>query len=123
MSDKDNKEVYYVNIRNSHDLRRGILETSKQVIEGLHQFEKFKKLRAERIKAMEELILTFKDINDLSAQIKIDMPKIKLPPQKKPEKEPIIPSVKKPNKHESPEELKKLEEAIAQIEDRLNQIQ
>jgi len=124
MADKDTGEVYYVNIRNSHSLRRGILETSKGVIEILHRYEKFKKLRADRVRAIEELIINFREINEICAQMKVDMPKIKLPQIKKPKKaEAVMPKVtKKPFAHESDDELKKLENAIAQIEQRLGQI-
>jgi len=119
------EEIYYVNIKSSHDLRRGILETSKQVIEALHKYEKFKKFRADRIRALEELILNFREINELAAQIKVDMPKIKLPKASKAKKdvpeEEIIPEHKK-FAHESEDELKKLEDAISQIESRLGEI-
>jgi len=121
----DEKEIFYVNIKNSHNLRRGILETSKQVIEALHKYEKFKKTRADRIRAIEQLILNFREINELASQIKIDMPKIKLPQTKKPKKdepaEEIVPEHKK-FAHESEDELKKLEDAISQIESRLGEI-
>ena len=125
MAEKTSKEIFYVSANNSHDLRRLILETSKQVIEGLHNFEKYKAKRAEKIKAMEELIILFRQINELSAQMKIDMPKIKLPEyvKKKPakiEKKAAEPT--KEFKHESEDELQKLEAAIAQIEGRLEEI-
>jgi len=113
------KDVYYVHVKSSHDLRRGILETSKQVIECLHRHERFKKMRAERIRAVEDLIGTFREINDLSAQMKIEMPKVKLPKPPKPE---VAESPVKKFEHESDDELKKLEEAISQIENRLTEI-
>jgi len=126
----DKEEVFYVNIKNSHNLRRGILETSKHVIESLHRFEKFKKIRAERVRAVEQLILNFREINELAAQIKIDMPKIKLPKVKEPKKKEEKEDDKKPAEiphdkkyaHESDDELKKLEAAISQIEARLGEI-
>jgi len=117
---KDNKEVYYIHIRDSHDLRRGILETSKQVIETLHRQEKFKKTRAERIKTIEDLIVIFREINDCGAQMKIEMPKVKLPKQLKEEKKPAE-TIKKFS-HETNDELQKLEEAISQIESMLTEI-
>lgn len=125
MAETKSKEVFYVNINNSHDLRRAILETSKQVIENLHSFEKYKTKRAERIKAMEELIINFRGINEISSQMKIDVPKIKFPAFKqnieiKRKKEKV--EVKKEFEHETDEELKKLEAAISQIENRLEEI-
>jgi hypothetical protein len=127
MAASKSKEVFYVNINNSHDLRRTILETSKQVIENLHSFEKFKTIRAERIKAMEQLIIQFREINDISSQMKIDMPKIKMPAFKKKleakvKKEVEQEKPKKEFKHETDDELKKLEAAISQIENRLEEI-
>jgi len=117
--------MFYINIPNSHTVRRSILETSKNTIEALHSFEKFKAVRAQKIKAMEELIILFRQINDISAQLKIEMPKIKLPQfaqkavkkAKEEKKEP-----EKEFKHESEDELQKLETAINQIESRLNDI-
>jgi hypothetical protein len=131
--DKEESEVFYVSITNAHHLRRDILEVSKMIIECLQRYEKFKRFRAERIRAMEQLIMLFRGINDLAAQLKINMPKIKLPAQKKvPKKDPAtgkpLPLGKKTLPvqpqftHESEDELKKLEAAIAQIEARLNEI-
>jgi hypothetical protein len=125
MADSKSKEVFYVNINNSHDLRRTILETSKAVIENLHSFEKFKSIRAERIKAMEQLIIQFREINDISSQMKIDMPKIKIPAFKKKLEAKVKKEIEPPKKefkHETDDELKKLEAAISQIENRLQEI-
>jgi hypothetical protein len=124
--DKESAEVFYVNITNSYRLRRDILEASKMVIEELQRYEKFKRFRAEKIKAMEELIIMMREINELAAQLKINMPKIKLPAVKKPTKKEMAAAVavvpKRQFVHESDDELKKLESAIAQIEARLNEI-
>lgn len=81
------EDIFYVTVRDSPYLHREILETSKLIIECLHRFERFKKTRAEKIRAVEELIVLFRDINDLTAKMKIDMPKVKLPTvsRKKPE--------------------------------------
>ena len=126
MAEIDPKEIFYVSISNSHNLRKNILEASKGVIENLHSFEKFKLIRAEKIKSMEQLIIVFREINDISAQIKIDMPKIKLPAvwksKKDKKKEEEEPEKEKEFKHESEDELAKLENAIAQIENRLQEI-
>lgn len=125
MAASKSKEVFYVNINNSHDLRRTILETSKAVIENLHSFEKFKSIRAERIKAMEQLIIQFREINDISSQMKIDMPKIKIPAFKKKLEAKVKKEIEPPKKefkHETDDELKKLEAAISQIENRLQEI-
>ncbi len=115
------EDIFYVTVRDSAYLHRQILETSKDIIECLHRFERFKKIRAEKIKAVEELIVLFRDINDLTAKMKIEMPKVKLPPLPKKKAE-----EKKEEKKEHPgetdDELKKLEAAIAQIEARLNEI-
>ncbi len=122
MVEIDSKEIFYVSINNSKDLRKNILETSKSLIENLHSFEKFRTIRAEKIKAMEELIVLFKEINDISSQVKIEMPKIKLPTLRKFKKEEKKKEVEKKVKHESDDELAKLESAIQQIESRLSEI-
>ncbi len=126
MTGKESKEIYYVNISNSYKLRKRILETSKNVIESLHKFERFKKIRSEKIKSIESLIILFREINELGAQIRLDLPKIKLPAKKKilkqENKKKEVSIQKKEFEHESETELEKLEGAIAQIESRLNQI-
>jgi hypothetical protein len=122
--------MFYVNISDAHHLRRDILEASKTLIEVLQRHEKFKRFRAEKIKAMEELIILFREINEFTAQMKVALPKIRLPaPKKQPKKSeqattaPAVPLPKKQQfAHESEDELKKLESAIAQIEARLNEI-
>ncbi len=122
MVEIDSKEIFYVSINNSRNLRKNILETSKSLIENLHSFEKFKNIRAEKLKAMEELISLFKEINDISSQVKIEMPKIKLPTLRKFKKEEKKKEVEKKVKKEGDDELAKLESAIQQIESRLNDI-
>jgi len=87
----------------------------------LHKHEKFKKTRAERIKAIEELIIVFREINEVSGQIKIDLPKIKLPEVRRPQEVVEDEPAPKPQVQET-DELKKLEAAISQIENRLNDI-
>jgi len=51
--------------------------------------------------------------------MKIEMPKVKLPKPPKPE---VAENPVKKFEHESDDELKKLEEAISQIENRLTEI-
>lgn len=123
MEKDDVSEIFYVAIGNANALRRGVLEASKKIIESLHRFEKFKRIRAHRIRATEELILLVREVNEISAQIKIDMPKIRLPTAAgkaagKKKKEKVVEDVKLG----SDEELRKLETAIRQIESRLTNL-
>ncbi len=113
----DNSEIFYVSIGNASPLRKGILEASKKIIECLHRYEKFKRVRAERIRASEELTSLVKELSELASQIKIDLPKVKLPARKKSGKKEKKESIEEPDK--SDDELHKLEAAIKQIESRL----
>jgi len=118
VKEADNSEIFYVSIGSANQLRRGILEASKKIIECLHRFEKFKRVRAERIRATEELLSMVSELTELSAQVKIDLPKVKLPAPTKPTKKEEVDAMEHLDRG-SEDELKKLEAAIRQIEARL----
>jgi len=111
------EELYYVHLSEARKVRTNILEASKQLIDCLRRYEKFKDIRAQRITAAEDLMQTLKDINDLTSQMKIDVPKIKIPEVKIKHEE-----LKEPVQVEEHDELHKLEAAIAEIESRLGDI-
>ena len=113
------RDLYYVHIGNSHDLRKTILESSKLIIECLRRFETFKSVRAQRIKTAEDLMFVIREMNEMTMQMKIDIPKMKLPAIKGQN----VAEIRKPDAtSDEHNELKKLESAIAEIEERLSEI-
>jgi hypothetical protein len=118
---KAQNELYYVHIGQSHGVRRSILEASKVLIECLRRYEKFKAVRAARMKASSDLAATIREINEISAQMRIEIPKIKVPNVKVVEEKKARPQPQAPPP-EDQDELRKLEAAIAEIESRLGDI-
>jgi hypothetical protein len=116
-------ELYYVHVSQGSTVRRAILEASKLLIECLRRYERFKAVRAARMKSASDLANVFKEINEITAQMRIEMPRIKIPnvkivEEKKVQQKPARP-VPVQVQPEEQDELKKLEAAIADIEARL----
>jgi len=107
------EEEYFVNIREPSELRRNLLETSRQVVLSLQKYEHFKV--SKRKEELDILKKTLREINELMSRLKKELPSSKsknLP--KIPEKR-IVSVSKKP-------EIASLEKDLAEIEKKLSGI-
>lgn len=127
------KELFYVQIQDSRNLRKAILEASKEIIIILQRYAIFKKLRTAKLKLMESLAQQFEEIHDISTTMKIEVPKVNF------RSDPVVRKMKKESgwrekeaeksgrkkqginltSYDEEPELKKLEKAIAEIERKL----
>ena len=129
------EEIFHVGIEEPKEIRKNILESTRQVIYSLQRFEK---LKAVRIEKAEKIILLKKQIIELLRLVEIfrkELPKTKLRAKENIDKiEPLnIPVVKKEirEKRDKPvkeqttkkiNELDKLEYELSQIESKLNNL-
>jgi septal ring factor EnvC (AmiA/AmiB activator) len=120
----DSKEnnIFYVGIREPIESRRFLLECSKEVIKSLQKYERFRNIRAEKIKHIMELKNLMLDINKQNQELKDKLPKTRLTgsfekkkSSKKIEKSKI--TLKKRNT-----ELDKLENELNAIEEKLSSL-
>lgn len=135
---EEKKEVFYVGITDPVELRRSLLEASKDILQDLQNFEQYVGARRERKRLLEELKHEMVEIASLVGRLKKELPKtglraqvVPLPPKaeskkrpkhhrkKKAEKAPKkIPGMKKKEAHE----LEKLEFELTDIESKLGKL-
>ncbi|MFC1741227.1 hypothetical protein ACFL3V_01695 [Nanoarchaeota archaeon] len=67
-------QQYFVQIRDSHDIRRGLLGSSRQIITILQRYERIKELRVMKLERVEQLKLINKEINLMIARLQKAFP-------------------------------------------------
>jgi hypothetical protein len=68
------EQQYFVQIRDPADVRRGILGSSKQIIQILQRYERIRSLRVKKLEKIAKLRALNKEINLLVAKMKKTMP-------------------------------------------------
>ena len=75
MADEEN---YYVNVKEPADLRKSLLETSRQVVLSLQKYEHFKINKMKKKDELDKLKKTLREINQLISQLKKELPAKKI---------------------------------------------
>ncbi len=120
---KKEENPLFVGIANNGDLRRSILECSKDILESLKEYEKFKSVKEEKQKLIQKFREDVKAISRLINRLKTHLPKVKDVGIKKPEKKVVEEEKPKLIKVEKPKEkteIEKLEAELNDIEGKLN---
>ena len=76
MAEKQN--VFFVGIKEPAEVRRAILESSKEALQSLQQYEKFKSVRIEKTKEILRIKRIFKELDNLVLKLKAKIPKTDL---------------------------------------------
>ena len=119
------EESYFVRVSDPIEVRRSILESSKNMIHFLQKYERFKTIRQKKIENINKLNQTIKEIHILVSKLRAELPK--LPKRRRPVKkekeevEPVKPTEKKPVKIKS--ELDRLEEELSKVEEKLTHLE
>jgi len=108
------QEEFYVGIENPDDIRRQILETSRDVVVSLQRFEKFKITMLKRLDYIEKVKSNVKEINDLILRLKKVLPASRIRIKPIVEKEVI-----KKASGSKGDDLERLEKELSEIESRL----
>jgi hypothetical protein len=120
---KDRSNDIYVGMDNPVEIRKNILESSRDMIHALQSYEKLKLIRAEKDRNMQMLNAMLKEIRMIIADLQDEMPRTRIAPQhveapalqdEKPKKIRKIPK--------TPSELEKLESALDDIENKLSKL-
>ena len=117
-------DVYFVGLEKPNELRRTLLESTRDVVDVMKRFERFKSVREQKIKEIERLKSDIREISKLISKLRAELPKtklrVKLPKREEvPEKKKVVKKeVKKPKKKEMTE-LDKLESELSAIEGKL----
>lgn len=134
------EENLFVRIENSVNTRRLVFETNRDMIICFKRFEKFREIRKLKIEAIDALLHIFKEIEELSKALQIDIPnfnkdlhmpssfskKVEIPLKQSvtPEALPVKEEVKAPAEAPPAEddEIDELERSIAEIEKKIKEL-
>jgi len=133
MSANTNPEsVLFIKIDNPHEVRKSLLESSRDTIMMLKMHEKFREIRIRKAQEIMRLRETMKDISKLVVRLKSSIPDIKInlpapPRQEKPKEikqaQPAAPARPKPVEQKSPvASLSDLDSQLKQIEEKLGRL-
>lgn len=70
--------LFFVEVKEPSEVRRNILEILKDIVETLQRFEKFKRIRHEKIENMHKLGHLLKDTNKMLGSLKSKLPQTNL---------------------------------------------
>ena len=104
---------YFVGIYDPVDVRRNILESSKDIIESMQTVEILNKLRKEKMLLFQEMKTIMKELDLLVTRLKSKVPKSYLRTKKTDKRQIIV------HQGKLPPEMKKLEEQLKKIEEEL----
>jgi TolA-binding protein len=131
------EEVLYVGLQSPIELRRVILESTRDAVEMLQNYEKFRAVREEKVKTIAQLQDQIKEMARLINKLKLELPKVDvriklhkeqemIESEKKAAKEAGKPKKKEtkakkevPKKTRELSELEKLEAELTSIEQKL----
>jgi 16S rRNA C967 or C1407 C5-methylase (RsmB/RsmF family) len=118
MADKKQKgaeeDVFYVGVNEPVEIRRNVLEASKDIIQYLQRFERFKQVRAEKQEEIQKLKEMTHEIRVMVRKLKTALPKTKLRAILHKHEEEIMMSTEKETKPAKKKSVKKAVEAIPQ---------
>lgn len=131
----EKEETYFVSVKSPLELRRQLLESSKRTIHCLQNYQKIMLIREKKIKEMEFLKQSLKELAYLNKKLNDKLPEYNyetLLGVEKKDKGPVMPKIQRPEKPAKIEiqkpvkektELEKLEDSLASIEDKLKNLQ
>jgi hypothetical protein len=104
---KVEEDIFYVHIKEPVEIRKTILESSKQTVKLLQRYENIREVRIRKVEQINKLRKNFRELVVIVNKLKQEMPKVNI----------RIPKVgEKPKSNE----LYKLEDELKQIEGKLS---
>ena len=126
---KENENIFFVEIHESDDVKRNILESLKDIVENLQRFEKFKEIRKDKLSNINKLGNIIKEVNKIIPNLKNALPDTKIRAISKSKsmdiKKEILKVKRKPEEVASRKpitELQKLESELTDIEGKLREL-
>lgn len=114
------EEEYFVGIYDPLDVRRNVLESSKEIIKSLQAFDNIEKIREEKLKMYKEMRRIMAELDLIVSKLKSRLPKsyIRKPTSALALKKPASAPVGVAQKFSS--ELERLEQALRSVERELS---
>ncbi|MBN2111612.1 hypothetical protein JW707_00780 [Candidatus Woesearchaeota archaeon] len=111
------EEPLFVGVPDPFDLRKGILTSSKDILNSLRRYENFIAIKKEKMKHTVEIVKIMKEISSLTKKLKLEMPKTSAMLKAKPR-------IEFPEKIiEEKTKLAELESELANVEEKLNRME
>jgi len=76
--DEEKKEIFFVEVHDSAEVRRNILESLKDIVENLQRFEKFREIREDKIRNINNLRKSIREVNKLIPTLRNALPDVKV---------------------------------------------
>ncbi|MBI2575741.1 hypothetical protein HYV84_00880 [Candidatus Woesearchaeota archaeon] len=122
MKKKEKEDGIFVGVKDPLRVRKDILESSRDVLEGLKSYESFKQVREEKRMLFEQLRSDARSISLLIGRLRGELPQLKVPAAKvekakeqpQPKQGKMVPAVEKAK---PATEVQRLEEELAQLEE------
>lgn len=111
------KEGYFIRLHNPKDMRRGILENTRDVLKVLQDYENYKKLRSQRTELVSSFQGEMNEVRAMMQQLKRSLPKVSVKTAAKKKVSSRTKPAEKPDK-----ELNKIEDELADIEKKLGNL-
>lgn len=115
----EKEDPLYVGISNPSNIRRNVLESSKDLLGVLKQMEKIKEIRAEKRKNIDALQTAIREIKSLLLKVKKRLPSVSNKVQMPEAPVKLAVPTPKPTKKKEKTEIEKLESELAYIESKL----
>ena len=118
MKKKEKEDGIFVGVKDPLRVRKDILESSRDVLDGLKSYESFKQVREEKRMLFEQLRSDARSISLLIGRLRGELPQLKVPPAKveKAKEQPKQGGVAV-EKAKPATEVQRLEEELAQLEE------
>jgi hypothetical protein len=118
----DKKEIFYVGVTDPTEVRRNLLESTRDIVIFLRTYENFKRIRAEKVREIEKLKLQIQEITRILNKLRRDLPKTRLREKaeeivEKGGRKPVV-KISQPRKTEG-SDVDRLEQELNAIEEKL----
>ncbi len=115
-------EGFYVGIEDPVELRRNILESSKDIIHNLQRYERLLSIREQKKQAIDRLNKKLAEIRSAVTELKSQFPEIKPEPAEKTLVKKPVTRAKIVKKIKKKTELEKLNEELKEVEEKLGRL-
>ena len=75
---EQSNELFFVQVKKPNEVRKDILETLREIVETLHRFEKFKRIRHEKLEKINKLRGLLRETNKVFGNLKSKLPQTNL---------------------------------------------
>jgi len=75
---EEKKEIFYVGLKDPTEVRRNLLEASREIVIFLRTYENFKRVRIQKIEEIDKLKLLIQEVTRVLNKLRRELPKTRL---------------------------------------------